>query len=79
MEEAGKTQKRVVLTIWAKIEICNRLQCGENRNKLRKEYGIRSLTIYDIQIIIISIIFWYPENSDIQQNFGPGGAECCRF
>jgi hypothetical protein len=39
MEGAGKKQKRVVLSIKVKIEICNRLQRGENHNKLMKEYG----------------------------------------
>jgi hypothetical protein len=29
MEGAGKNQKRVVLTIKAKIDICNRLERGE--------------------------------------------------
>jgi hypothetical protein len=39
MEGAGKEQKRVLLTIKAKVDICNRLERGENHNKLMKEYG----------------------------------------
>jgi hypothetical protein len=38
-EEAGKKQKRVVLMTKAKTDICNRLEHGENHNKLMKEYG----------------------------------------
>jgi hypothetical protein len=49
MEGASKEQKRVVLTIKEKIDICNRLERGENRNKLMKKYGIGSLMIYDIR------------------------------
>jgi hypothetical protein len=48
MEVAVKKQKRGVLTIKAKVDICNRLKRGENRNMLMKEYGIGSLTIYDV-------------------------------
>jgi hypothetical protein len=33
MEGAGKEQEKVVLTIKAKIGICNRLEHGENHNK----------------------------------------------
>jgi hypothetical protein len=36
MVGAGKKQKKVVLMINAKIDICNRLECGENHNKLMK-------------------------------------------
>jgi hypothetical protein len=32
-----------------------------------------------VRTYILSIIFWYPENWDIQQTFGPGGAGYCRF
>jgi hypothetical protein len=39
MEGAGKRQKIVVLTIKAKIDICNRLERGKNHNKLMTEYG----------------------------------------
>jgi hypothetical protein len=49
MEGAGKKHKIVVLMIKAKTDICNRLECGENHNKLMKEYGIGSSTLYDIR------------------------------
>jgi Mor family transcriptional regulator len=49
MEGAGKRRKRVVLKIKAKIDICNRLERGKNFNKLMKEYGVESSTIYNIQ------------------------------
>jgi hypothetical protein len=39
MEGAGKKRKRVALTIKAEIDIFNRLQHGENHNRLMKEYG----------------------------------------
>jgi hypothetical protein len=38
MEGADKKRKRVVLTIKAKLDVCNRLEHGEN-HKLIKEYG----------------------------------------
>jgi hypothetical protein len=52
MEGAGNKQKRVLLTIKANIDTCNRLECSENHNKFMKEYGIGSSTIYVIRIII---------------------------
>jgi hypothetical protein len=55
MEGAGKKWKRVALMIKAKTDICNKLEHGENI-KLMKEYGIRSLAIYNIQIIILIVI-----------------------
>jgi hypothetical protein len=58
MERAGKRWKRIVLTIKAKIEICNRLEHGGNHNKLMKEYGVRSSTIYDIGIIILLLLIF---------------------
>jgi hypothetical protein len=39
MEGTGKKWQRVVLRIKAKIDTCNRLERGKNRNKLMKEYG----------------------------------------
>jgi hypothetical protein len=48
METAGKKQKRVVLTIKAKIDTCNRLDRGENHTKPIKEYGIGPSTICNI-------------------------------
>jgi hypothetical protein len=42
MEGASKKQKRVVLTIKEKTDICNRPEHGENRNKLMKEYNTGS-------------------------------------
>jgi hypothetical protein len=56
MEGACKKQKRVVLKMNAKTDICNRLKLGE-KHKLIKQYGIGSSTIYDIRIIILLIIF----------------------
>lgn len=44
MEGVSKKRKRVLLTVMETIDICNRLECGKNRNKLVKEYGIRSVT-----------------------------------
>jgi hypothetical protein len=49
MEGAIKKRKRLVLTIKEKIDICNRLERGENGNKLMKEYGIGSSTMHDIR------------------------------
>jgi hypothetical protein len=45
MEGAGEKWKRVLLMITAKLDIRNELECGENHNKLMKEYGIGSSTI----------------------------------
>jgi hypothetical protein len=49
MEGASKKRKKVVLTIKEKIDLCNRLERGENRNTLMKEYCIGSSTLYDIR------------------------------
>jgi hypothetical protein len=38
MEGAGKKWKRVVLMIKAKVDICNKLECGKNHNKLMKQH-----------------------------------------
>jgi Mor family transcriptional regulator len=48
MEGAGKKRKRVVSTVKVKVDMCNKLEHGENYNKLMKEYDIRSSTIYYI-------------------------------
>lgn len=45
----GPKRKRVVLTLKQKMEICRRLEQGENRNVLMKEFNIGSSTIYDIK------------------------------
>ncbi|XP_005302607.2 jerky protein homolog [Chrysemys picta bellii] len=45
----GKKRKRVVLTLKQKIDICTRLEKGENRNVLMQEYNVGSSTIYDIK------------------------------
>jgi len=45
----GEKQKRVVLTLHEKIDICKRLQKGENRNLLMKEYNGGSSTIYNMK------------------------------
>jgi hypothetical protein len=49
MERGGKKQKRVVLTIKTKTDICNRLEHGKNHNNLMKDRGIGSSTIYNIR------------------------------
>jgi len=49
MEGASKKRKKVLLTIKEKIDMCNRLERGENRNALMKEYRIGSSTLYDIR------------------------------
>ncbi|XP_064411327.1 jerky protein homolog [Latimeria chalumnae] len=45
----SEKRKRVVLTLKEKIDICTRLEKGENRNVLMKEYNIGSSTLYDIK------------------------------
>nr|XP_014431724.1 jerky protein homolog [Pelodiscus sinensis] len=45
----GEKRKRVVLTLKQKIDICTRLEKGENRNILMQEYNVGSSTIYDIK------------------------------
>uniref|UniRef100_A0A8C0JEN1 Uncharacterized protein n=1 Tax=Chelonoidis abingdonii TaxID=106734 RepID=A0A8C0JEN1_CHEAB len=45
----GKKRKRVVLALKQKIDICTRLEKGENRNVLMQEYDVGSSTIYDIR------------------------------
>ncbi|XP_025050506.1 jerky protein homolog [Alligator sinensis] len=45
----GEKRKRVVLTLTQKIDICRRLEKGENRNVLMKEFNVGSSTIYDIK------------------------------
>jgi hypothetical protein len=56
-EGAGKKQKRVVLTIKAKIDICNRLECGKKLHT-----GVK---YSDIQKIAISGKPLVPEVPDI--------------
>lgn len=47
--ETSKKRKRVVLSIKEKIEICDRLEKGDSRTTIMKEYNIGSSTIYDIK------------------------------
>lgn len=42
-------RKRVVLTVKQKVDICRRVEKGENRKRIMEEYGIGSSTIYDIK------------------------------
>ncbi|XP_038601920.1 jerky protein homolog [Tachyglossus aculeatus] len=45
----GEKRKGVVLTLKQKIDICTRLEKGENRSVLMREYSVGSSTIYDIK------------------------------
>jgi hypothetical protein len=47
MEGASKERIGVALTVKTKLVICNKLELGENRNKLKKQYGIGSWAMYD--------------------------------
>ena len=42
-------RKRIVLTINQKIDRCVRLEKGDNRNALMRQYNFGSSTIYDIK------------------------------
>ncbi|KAK4317465.1 hypothetical protein Pmani_011467 [Petrolisthes manimaculis] len=42
-------RKRVVLTVKQKLDICRRLEKGENRKLIMQDFGIGSSTIYDIK------------------------------
>ncbi|XP_007938753.1 jerky protein homolog [Orycteropus afer afer] len=45
----GEKRKRVVLTLKEKIDICARLERGENRKALMREYNVGMSTLYDIR------------------------------
>ncbi|XP_007535410.3 jerky protein homolog [Erinaceus europaeus] len=45
----GEKRKRVVLTLREKIDICTRLERGENRKALMQEYNVGMSTLYDIK------------------------------
>ncbi len=49
MPKVETKRKRVVLTLKQKVDICRRLEKGENRKLIMDEYGIGSSTIYDIK------------------------------
>ncbi|KAK4321077.1 hypothetical protein Pmani_008095 [Petrolisthes manimaculis] len=42
-------RKRVVLTLKQKLDICRRLEKGENRKLIMQDFGIGLFTIYDIK------------------------------
>ncbi|XP_049710212.1 jerky protein homolog [Elephas maximus indicus] len=45
----GEKRKRVVLTLREKMDICARLEKGENRKALMQEYNVGMSTLYDIK------------------------------
>jgi hypothetical protein len=79
LERAGKKQKRVVLTIKAKVDMCSRLEHDRNYNKLMKEYGVRSLTIYNIQIRTSLVIFDIQEIAISGKPLVPGVRDIADF
>ncbi|XP_036598039.1 jerky protein homolog [Trichosurus vulpecula] len=49
VKNKGEKRKRVVLTLKEKIDICTRLEKGENRKALMQEYNVGMSTLYDIK------------------------------
>jgi hypothetical protein len=66
MKGRGEKRKRVVLTLKEKIDICTRLERGENRKALMQEYNVGMSTLYDIKAHKAQLLRFFA-NSDSNQ------------
>ncbi|XP_075405319.1 jerky protein homolog [Tenrec ecaudatus] len=62
----GAKRKRVVLTLKEKMDICARLEKGENRKALMQEYNVGMSTLYDIKAHKAQLLRFFA-GSDSQQ------------
>ncbi|XP_006830915.1 PREDICTED: jerky protein [Chrysochloris asiatica] len=62
----GAKRKRVVLTLKEKMDICARLEKGENRKELMQEYNVGMSTLYDIKAHKAQLLRFFA-NSDSNQ------------
>ncbi|XP_004697687.1 jerky protein homolog [Echinops telfairi] len=64
--QAVAKRKRVVLTLKEKMDICARLEKGENRKALMQEYNVGMSTLYDIKAHKAQLLRFFA-GSDSQQ------------